>query len=169
MNQRQSRSMYYVEGSTVRKLDAAPYEQVSPARTPKQKPAPSTQTKHKQKVNIRKSARVDRGLAFDFKYTCFVVASVFIMVAACVTMLFWMSQIDSQQNHISNLEAQLETIQADNTAYKMSIDNMYSLEQVYDAAVNELGMVYARKGQIVYYESADEDYVKQYQDVPDAN
>ena len=48
----------------------------------------------------------------------------------------------------------------------MTLDNMYTLEQVYDAATNELGMVYARKGQIVYYESANEDYVKQYQDVP---
>ena len=40
------------------------------------------------------------------------------------------------------------------------------LEHIKDVAMNELGMVYAKKGQIVYYESASEDYVKQYQDVP---
>lgn len=175
MSQRQSRSTYYVEGSTVRKLEAEPYEQVRPVRRPQRTPerrqvtSPSRRNVQEEKVNKKAVARLDKALAFDFRYTCFVVASVLIMVGACVVMLFWQSKIYSQQNNISNLEAELETIQADNAAYKMSIDNMYSLEQVYDAAVNELGMVYARKGQIVYYESADEDYVKQYQDVPAAN
>ena len=169
MSQRQTRSMYYVEGSTVRKLDEKTYVQTSPVRRQERRTAPSKRVVHEEKVNKKAAAKLDKALAFDFKYTFFVVASVFIMVCACVTMLFWESKIDSQQNNISNLEAELEAIQADNAAYKMSIENMYSLDQVYDAAVNELGMVYARKGQIVYYEGADEDYVKQYQDVPEAN
>jgi hypothetical protein len=30
-------------------------------------------------------------------------------------------------------------------------------------------LVYAKRGQIIYYDSANEDYVKQYQDVPGSN
>lgn len=46
---------------------------------------------------------------------------------------------------------------------------MYTLDDIYNVATNELGMVYAKKGQIIYYDSANEDYVKQYQDVPGSN
>lgn len=169
MSRNGTRSTYYVEGSTVRKLNEVPYEQPTPARRQERKTRPIKRTAKEEKARRKAAARFDKALAFDLKYTVFVVASVFIMVSACVMMLFWMSKIDAQKNNISNLESELETLQADNAAYKMSIENMYSLDQVYDAAVNELGMVYARKGQIVYYESADEDYVKQYQDVPATN
>ena len=92
-----------------------------------------------------------------------------IMVAACIVMLYMESRINDQQNNINNLEAQLDALETDNAAYAMSLENMYTLEQINDVAVNELGMVYAKKGQIVYYDSANEDYVKQYQDVPEAN
>ncbi len=67
------------------------------------------------------------------------------------------------------MEAQLEQAQTDNAAYKSSIESMYTIDEIYDVATNELGMVYARNGQIIYYESANEDYVKQYRDVPEAN
>ena len=158
MSQRK-REMYYVDGSTAKKMSAQPdyvYE--------KQRQQ-TVQPKKQQKV----SASADRALAFNLKYTLFVVTSVFIMVAACVTMLVMEGKVNEQQNRINMLQAELETIQDDNAAYKVSLDNMYSLEDIYNVAINELGMVYARKGQIVYYESANEDYVKQYQDVPEAN
>lgn len=165
MSERRVNSMYVFEGSAVRKLDTAPYRE----QKPKKKPQNDTGRVRKEEPRKQVSAKVDKALAFDLKYTICVVASVFIMVAACVAMLYMESKIDAQENNISQLETQLETMEVDNAAYKMSIDNMYSMEELYDAAVNELGMVYAKKGQIVYYESADEDYVKQYQDVPEAN
>ena len=36
---------------------------------------------------------------------------------------------------------------------------MYTLDDIYNVATNELGMVYAKRGQIIYYDSANEDYV----------
>ncbi len=163
MGERTSRSMYYVDGSTVRKIDQMPQRERTPQHRPQPKTAPKTVTKKQL------SKKADRALAFNKNYTVFVVAAVMIMVVACVAMLYMESVIDRQKSNINNLEATLESIENDNAAYKMTLDSMYTLEQVYDIATNELGMVYARKGQIVYYESADEDYVKQYQDVPEAN
>ncbi|MBQ8413415.1 MAG: hypothetical protein IJX12_07420 [Lachnospiraceae bacterium] len=163
MNERPSRSMVYFDGSAVRKLDYEPVRRTRPEYVPEQEP--EIRQKRRQAVD----ASVDRALAFNLKYTVFVVASVMIMVAACIVMLYMESRINDQQNNINNLEAQLDALETDNAAYAMSLENMYTLEQINDVAVNELGMVYAKKGQIVYYDSANEDYVKQYQDVPEAN
>lgn len=163
MNERPTRSMVYFDGSAVRKLNYEPERRVEPERTPAKNPQVREE---KQQVIDR---RVDKALAFNLKYTVFVVASVMIMVAACVVMLFMEARINDQQNNINDLEAELEALEADNAAYAKSLDNMYTLEEINDVAINELGMVYAKKGQIVYYDSANEDYVKQYQDVPEAN
>lgn len=155
------RNMYYVDGSTVRKLDAAP-EYIPEKR---KKEVPNKKTHSQKRVN----EKLDKALAFDMRYTVFVVAAVFVIVAACAVMLYMESKIDEQQANINKMEAQLEAIENDNAAYAASLKNMYTLDEIYDVAANELGMVYAKKGQIVYYESANEDYVKQYQDVPEAN
>lgn len=163
MSERTGRNMYYVEGSTVRKIDSEPSREYVPERRREAAPA------RRKNTAKRVSAKVDKALAFDLKYTVFVVASVLIMVAACVFMLYMESKIDEQQRNINNMEAQLESIENDNAAYEASLKNMYTMDEIYDVAANELGMVYAKKGQIIYYDSADEDYVKQYQDVPDAD
>ena len=135
MGERPRRTMYYVEGSTVRKV----------------------------------SEKAQNALAFNMKYTVFVTAAVVLMVVAWMVVLYMESRISLQQANINDLETQLEVIEEENAAYRLSLESMYTLDEIYDVATNELGMVYAEKGQIVYYESADEDYVKQYQDVPEAN
>lgn len=163
MSERTARSMYYIDGSAVRKMEAAPERRHEEKRRIVEKP------QVREHKSYQLSDKAERALAFNLRYTVFVVSSVLIMVVACVLMLYMETRINAQQNNINNLETQLEAIQADNAAYKVSLDNMYTLDQVYDVAVNELGMVYAKKGQIVYYDSANEDYVKQYQDVPEAN
>ncbi len=167
MRDRTSNGMYYVEGSTVRKVVAEPDIRRTPDRREERRT--DTRTEERRQRQRQLSKKTDRALAFDFKYTVFVVASVMIMVFACVTMLYMESKISTQKNNINSMEAELEALQNDNAAYRMSLDNMYSLNDIYDVATNELGMVYAKKGQIVYYNSANEDYVKQYQDVPEAN
>lgn len=163
MNERPIRNMVYFDGSAVRKLDYAPERRVRPEAEPERRPEP------RQERRKALDYRVDKALAFNLRYTVFVVASVIIMVAACTVMLFMEARISDQQNNINDLETQLTALKTDNAAYAASLDNMYTLDEINDVAINELGMVYAKKGQIVYYDSANEDYVKQYQDIPEAN
>ncbi|MCM1171043.1 MAG: hypothetical protein NC393_02840 [Clostridium sp.] len=162
MNERTRSMGYVVEGSVVRKLNEAPARRLRPEAEPPRK---------NKNENKRQSvpASLDRALAFNLKYTIFVVASVCIMIAACVVMLYMETRVSELKRNINSLEALVEEAQTDNAAYKSSIESMYTLDEIYDVAINELGMVYARSGQIIYYESADEDYVKQYRDVPEAN
>ncbi len=162
MSDRAGNVRYVVEGSVVRRINEAPARRVRPEIEPQRR---------RETENRKKSVPValDRALAFDVKYTIFVVASVAIMIAACVAMLYMESKVSEQKRNISGLTSQLEEAQTDNASYKASIDSMYTLDEIYDVATNELGMVYARSGQIIYYESANEDYVKQYKSVPEAD
>lgn len=161
MNNRPVRNMYYVDGSAARKLEQAP------ARRTDREVHRNPNTN--QQVRRRPSEKAQNALAFNMKYTIFVTASLVIMALACIAVLYMESRISLQQANINDLETQLEVIEEENAAYRLSLESMYTLDEIYDVATNELGMVYAEKGQIVYYESADEDYVKQYQDVPEAN
>ena len=152
------RNMYYVDGSAARKMNVVPQRESEPrVREPQRK-----KTTHA----VPKS--FDKALAFNMGYTMFVVAAVFIIVCACGYMLFMEAKVSDQQTHINEMEAQLENIKSDNNAMSVSLENMYTIDDIYNIATNELGMVYAKKGQIIYYDSANEDYVKQYQDVPEA-
>lgn len=169
VNVSQRRNLYYTDGSAARKAEFAPnydrpVRRQEPQRAPQRKTEYRTGAQRAQAQKRREQA--ERALAFDLRYTMFVVAAVAIMVVACVYMLYMESRINTQQNNINSMTSQLEKLENENTAYAMSLNNMYTLDDIYDVASNELGMVYAKKGQIVYYESASEDYVKQYQDVP---
>ena len=158
------RDMYYFDGSAVRKNDS--YFEEAPLRKEREYEVPR---KKRRPVTDEKAARkAEKSLAFDLKYTMFLVAAVFIIAASCAVMLAAESRVDGQQDSIENKEVILDELNENNSAARDSINSMYTLEDIYDIATTELEMVYAEKGQVVYYESANEDYVKQYQDVPGA-
>lgn len=161
------RERYYIDGSTVRKVREVSEVVERPRRSPERSPQRAPQRRVEPKVRKKVSAKADRALAFDMRYTMFVMASILIVICACVFMLHMESAINEKKSNINALENELEVIEDDNAALKLSLESMYSLDEIYDVATNELGMVYARKGQIVYYESANEDYVKQFQDIPE--
>ena len=51
------------------------------------------------------------------------------------------------------------------TAYNAAEDSV-NLEEIRSKAMNEMGMVYAARGNVIEYKSPDSDYVKQYSDIP---
>ena len=161
MAQQTRRQVYYTDGTAARQMytSPAPSRRVSPQQRPQER----------QKVKRRVTAQTKKTLAFSAGYMMFMVCMVGLVVGSCVLMLYMNTKISTQQNNISALESELEKIQDDNAAHKLRLNNMYTLDDIYNVATNELGMVYAKKGQIIYYDSADEDYVKQYQNVPGSN
>ncbi len=149
---------YYTAGSAARKIVPEREYERRPVRKVQEQPAP--------KPRLKK--RANRALAFDARYTVFVLASVLIMIGACLMMLDMQMGIDAQKANLVSLERQIEEIQTDNEAKRVALENMYSMDEIRKIATSELGMVYAKKGQIIYFESADEDYVRQHMDVPEA-
>ncbi len=149
---------YEISGSTVRKTYA------EPKRRPEERPARTPEIR----VEKRLRNHTDRALAFNKGYMVFVLFCVTIMLGACVYMISSELSLNEQKAHIQELEQSISALETDNEAKRIMLDNMYTLDNIRDIAVNELGMVYAKKGQIIYFDSADEDYVKQYMDVPEA-
>lgn len=65
-------------------------------------------------------------------------------------------------------EKELSDLKADNDAYYNTTVASEDLEAVKEAAQNRLGMKYADESQVIYFNDSENSYVRQYQDVPDA-
>ncbi len=156
----EKRTMYYTEGSVVRKRDVYMAE---PARRPQQRP----DVQRRPKTYKRAAEKAERSLGVDGAYMVMVSVMMIIMIISCVVMLKIQSDVTVSERRIISLQNQLQTIQSDNIAYENSLNNMYSLEEIYNVATGELGMVYSQNGQVIYYESSQDDYVTQYKDVPE--
>jgi cell division protein FtsL len=152
-----SSDLYYIDGSVVRKRETAvPKRRVEPARVPQRRP----------KTYKKAARKAENSKGFDLRYTLLLSVMFVVMIVSCVIMLTVQGSVETKERKIENLQEELQSLQADNSAYENSLNNMYSLEDIYSIATGELGMVYSQNGQIRYYESAEGDYVKQYGDVP---
>ena len=75
----------------------------------------------------------------------------------------------ANSDKIIELKSTLNSLKDDNDALESDINASIDYNALYNTAVNELGMVYPGKDQVITYNSKESEYVKQYKDVPDAN
>ncbi|MCR5226458.1 MAG: hypothetical protein K6E27_04540 [Eubacterium sp.] len=151
-----AREMYIEEGNAVRKTVAVPKRQ--------ERPAPS---RRRQRKTFKKSAiKAEQSMGFDLRYTVVLALMLVMVILSCVIMLTVQGSVENKERKIESLQEEIQDIEADNTAYENKLNSMYSLEDIYNIATGELGMVYSENGSIIYYESEQGDYVKQYSDVP---
>jgi hypothetical protein len=68
---------------------------------------------------------------------------------------------------IVSMEKELTMKTNENDAAYEAVNTTYDLDYVYKVAVDELGMVYPNNNKVITYQSGDEDYVRQYEDIPD--
>lgn len=123
----------------------------------------------KKSRTYEKSAIIARNSeSFGFGYTALVMIAVILAFVSVSGMLAAESKVKSQEIHINSMIAELNVKKNDNVAMQDELDKMYSLDDIYRIATGELGMVYSEEGQVIYYDSVNEDYVNQYEDVPEA-
>lgn len=97
----------------------------------------------------------------------------FLTLAGVVTVLIsayyikLQSDVTAHLKQISKLESQLEDVRADNSAAEKRLNTTMDLRAVKQAAIGELGMVYAGQDQVIYYTVDNSDYMNQYADIPD--
>lgn len=142
----------YVDGTAVRKLQSAPAQQPERRRTPK--------TSSAAKRNRA------RALQMNLRYVVFLTAAAVVTVFTCVNYLQLQAKGTRLQKQVTALETQLDAAILENDSDYNRVMNGIDMEHVKDVAMNELGMVYAKKSQIVTYSAASGDYVRQYSDVP---
>ncbi len=145
------RTYVYVDGTAVRKLQTAPQPQER-----RQNPSASQRTKRNR----------ERALSMNLGYVLFLTAAAVVTVFMCVNFLQLQAMETRLQKEVTSLETQLDAAVLENDSDYNRIMTSVDMEQVKNVAMNELGMVYAKKSQIVTYEIENSDYVRQYTDVP---
>lgn len=149
---------YYVNGSTVRRLEGEPEERRR-RQLEKEREIKKKQHRYAAKRNRERASHISPG------YVLFCTMAMLITCGVCVAYIQIQSDITGRMKHISRLESQVADLRADNDAAMKRIDLSTDLDAVKKKAL-EIGMKYAAAEQIVYYSIEDDDYMNQYADIP---
>lgn len=145
------KSNVYVYGNTARKLQAVPDEYTRPVR----------------KVNHAPRRNRERALHMNIGYVLFLVAALFAVALVLTTYIGLKADITNSVKNIARLESELNKMKLDNDDRENRISSNTNLEMVRQTAIQELGMQYAGEGQIITFNSEDNDYVIQKGEIPD--
>ena len=152
---------YYVNGSTVRQLEAQPVRKERIDRTKIKE-----EQQRKRRRNAARRNR-ERALGMSRGYVAFLTLCVGIVAFAAVSMVQMQSQVTQRMEHIAALESQITDLKADNDARYKEIVTSVDLDYIKDVAMNQLGMQYATEEQIIYYSVENNNFMDQYSDIPE--
>lgn len=97
---------------------------------------------------------------------------IFLAVACILTLslgAYYLEQqalATSNQKKIASLESELAELKKVNADDLNRIETSVNLEEIRELAINELGMVYATSENVVIYKNTTQNYVSQYDEVP---
>lgn len=150
----------YIDGSAVRKYEAAP--EYRPDRRDREKE--EREKKSKELVARNKArARKKVGIKSLIVVTFAALASLYL----CVSYVMVYSDIEATGEEIASLERQIEKLSASNEIDYAEVDSSLDLDYVYKVATKKLGMVPASKNQVYKYDNKKSDRVIQYNNIPE--
>jgi hypothetical protein len=150
----QRRHDYYVQsihGNTVKVLKPAPDRLVL---------VPDKKSKAIQRKNREKARYMNPG------YVLFLVCALALMMWPISTYLGLQSDVTNSIKEISRLERELNSIRLTNDENYSRITNNVDLDYIRRVAIQELGMTYAKEGQIIDFTGNKSDYVRQLNPLP---
>ena len=141
----------YIQGSAVRKLDVTKEIERSP------------------KKKLSNTARKNREKAEHMSAGYVLFLSLALVASGCILVVYikLQSDITNSIKNIARLETQLNDLKLANDEEYNRITSRVDLEEIRRIAIQELGMQYAKEGQIVTFESENNDYVKQIAAIPE--
>ncbi len=144
----------YVDGSTARRLEVAPQKQkgISTKKT--------VSTKYKQ-------ARREKALPMNRASVLILAIASVVTVVLCVQYVQLQTEITTTLKSINAKEVELANLKEHNNETDKRINSFIDLNHIYQVATEELGMRYATKEQVTYYQSSGSEYVRQYKDIPE--
>ncbi len=155
---------YAVDGSVARKPRAVSRRYADAAGRAAETVSQG-RTKTRSKTAPRRRIRTAAG-TMTAGYVLFLAITVICTVFVCVQYLRLKETVTNQINTNESLASRLVTLKSENDALLESVNNSIDWAYIRDTAINELGMKYADQDQIVWYNSDDSRYVRQYEDVP---
>ena len=140
----------YVEGNTVRKLETVPRKLEEERKK---------QISHRTRQNREKAAHMNPGYVLILSVAILITGIVFIQY------LQIQSDITNRLENIASLESQFNALKTGNDEEYNRILGTVDLEEVKRVAMEELGMTYAKDGQVIVFQSEESDFVRQYIDI----
>ncbi len=141
----------YLDGNTVRTIEP---------RFDEKDDIPVRSGKKKSRVSVPE-VRVSLG------YYAFVMLAIIVTAAVCIWYVDIRSKITASQRQVSRLESQLNELKLSNDEEYERIMGSVDLEEIKRIAMNELGMKYPDQNQVVNISGKGDDYVRQYEKIPE--
>ena len=151
---------YYVNGSSVRKVE-------QPVRKERIDRRQLEEQQHKKRRRNAIRRNRERALYMSRGYVAFLTVCIGIIAFASVSLIQIQSQVTQRMKNIAVLESQITNLKEDNDARYKEIITSVDLEYIKDVAMNQLGMKYASKDQIIYFSVESDDFMDQYNDIPE--
>lgn len=136
----------YIEGNTVRKLNVV--EEL-------QKPAERKEERHKVKRNHHSALYMNLG------YVLFLVGALILAAGILMSYISLQSDIIIATQKVADLESELNNLRLSNDEDYARAASSVDLEEIRRVAIGELGMRYAKEGQIINVSGEGNDYVRQ--------
>lgn len=115
---------------------------------------PKKHLSHEARKNREKAHHMSLG------YVTFLMAALVTAGVVLVNYIQLQSELTNKVKHISRLESQLNTLKVSNDEEYNRILSSVDLEEIKRVAIGELGMTYAKEGQIITYCSTGNDYMR---------
>lgn len=150
----------YISGNTVLKEDRK--IRSTPRRTDFHKSSKKADSSAVYNKDV--AAAASSGFSFGF---CFLIAAVAVTAYFCYRYVKLRSEITRVQKHISRLENSYNELKTSNDEMYDRIMGAVDLEEIKRIAMSELGMKYPDGDHVVHISGADDDYVRQYDKIPE--
>lgn len=135
----------YIDGNTVRKLDVAPQEL----------------PKHKEKQNKRTQTNPNKERRMNLGNVLFLATAVATVAVILVGYIQLRADLTLTTRKIASLESELNGLKLMNDEeYNRALSSV-DLEEIRRVAIGELGMRYAKQGQVINVSGEGSDYVRQ--------
>lgn len=142
---RRNRQDAYVYGNTARQLDLQRQLEEEPRR----------QLSHETRKNR------DKARHMSFGYVAFLMAALCAAGLILVNYIQLQADLTSKVKNIAKLESTLNSKKLANDEEYSRITSNVDLEEIKRIAIGELGMTYAKEGQIITYVNEGSDYMRQ--------
>jgi len=142
------RTNTYVYGNVARNLDVQRQLEQEPRR---------------QLSNETRKNR-DKARHMDFGYVVFLLAAFCTCGFMLINYIQLQSELTNRTKGLATLESRLNSMRVENDETYSRITSSIDLEEIKRVAIGELGMTYAKEGQIISYDSVVTDYMREVTD-----
>jgi cell division protein FtsL len=157
LKKRYTRYNDYVQGNAVRK--------VSTVELPLKEPR--TYVGNERVTTTRETYRNrEKALRMSLSYVMVLGVCCLVLMAVCVRYLSLQDSIATKKADIVSLESKINTLKSRNDALDYSVNSFMDIEHITKVAMEELGMIRATEHQISFYNNTENEYMKQFKDIP---